>query len=374
MTIAVHISFPGNNHDLTGNFNFQCFSILAARYPDYQFIFLFDKPVPPGIITTANIKTVHVSPAIRNNLLQHFWYNFKLPSFIKKYNAVIFAGNGPVCSLRTGINQCIVVNDTSFLDKNNRNTSGEARYLKKHFKKFVEKATVVAATSSHVLNTIIHVCPKAIDKVRMIGRGLPAKTNLTDHMGIQKFKEAYTGGKEYFLAFITDTSIQNTTMLLKAFSAFKKMQLSNMKLLLLISSVQKENIVKDFDNYKYRNDVIFVIAENEEQVSQFIAAAYAAIYLPVINAVEDHALLPLIYEVPVITANNDFLKGIFCDAAVYSQPAEQHIAEKMMLLYKDENFRNGLVESARLLAKAYTWEKTATNLWQSLTGSATQTA
>ena len=374
MTIAVHISFPGNNHDLTGNFNFRCFSILAERFPAYQFIFLFDKPVPPGIKTTANTKIIQVSPAIRNNLLQHFWYNFKLPAFIKKYNTSFFTGNGPVCSLRTGISQCIIVNDTSFLDKRNGYSAAEARYLKKYFKKFVEKATVVAATSQHVLNTITRVCPGAIGKVQMIGRGLPAKTHLQGLHAIQKFKEENTGGKEYFLAFITDASIQNTTMLLKAFSAFKKMQLSNMKLLLLVSSVQKENIVKDFGNYKYRNDVIFIIAENDQQVSEFIAASYAAIYLPVVNPVEDYALLPIVYHVPVITLSNDYVKAVFCEAAVYCKPGEQQIAEKMMLLYKDENLRNGLVESARQLAGTYTWEKTASNLWHALTGSATQTA
>ena len=97
-------------------------------------------------------------------------------------------------------------------------------------------------------------------------------------------------------------------------------------------------------------------------------------YLPVVNPVEDYALLPIVYHVPVITLSNDYVKAVFCEAAVYCKPGEQQIAEKMMLLYKDENLRNGLVESARQLAGTYTWEKTASNLWHALTGSATQTA
>ena len=45
MTIAVHIAVPEIQNDLSANFNYKCFIILAANFPDNHYIFIFDKPL-----------------------------------------------------------------------------------------------------------------------------------------------------------------------------------------------------------------------------------------------------------------------------------------------------------------------------------------
>ena len=171
---------------------------------------------------------------------------------------------------------------------------------------------------------------------------------------IQGIKDKYSAGKEYFLAFITDATIENAIQLLKAFSAFKKRQLSNMQLILLVSSTQKEGIIKDLATYKYRDEVKILIFENGAQETEITAAAYAAIYLPAINILEEKGLLTLANGVPLITSNNEFCKNLYHEAALYSQADEKDIAEKMMVLYKDENLRNNLLHAGRSIAAAYT--------------------
>ena len=374
MTIAVHIHFSGIGEDLSRNLQFQCFSILADRYPQHQFIFIFDKPYPAGLISAPNIKVLLLPPEIKNPLLQHYWYNFKIPRVLNKYHANHFVCSGMACSLRTNVPQSIVVNELSFLEKKNLYTARETRYLKRFFKKFIAKASAVAITNQAVRNDLAAMFPEAIDKLQLIGYGVPAVSARLSYEAMQQVKDKYSGGREYFLAFITDATIENAVGLLKAFSVFKKRQLSNMQLILLVSSAQKEGIIKDFGNYKYRDEVKIIIPVNNEQENELVTAAYAAIYLPVINTLEDKGLLALSNGVPLLTGDHDFCKSLYHEAALYSEGDEGNIAQRMMLLYKDENLRNNLLHAGRSIAAAYTWEQTAGKLGQSILDTAAQTA
>ena len=156
MTIAVHIRFSDNAADPDNNLHYQCFTILAAKYPEHHFIFIFDKPYPPGLIIQKNISALLLPPQIRNPLLQHYWYNFKIPVLLDRYHADHFVNNAATCSLRTNIPQSIILNDLSFLDKKNLYTAGDTRYLKKYFKKFVAKASSIAVTNQHVRNIFLY--------------------------------------------------------------------------------------------------------------------------------------------------------------------------------------------------------------------------
>jgi glycosyltransferase involved in cell wall biosynthesis len=55
------------------------------------------------------------------------------------------------------------------------------------------------------------------------------------------------------------------------------------------------------------------------------------------------------------------------DAALYADANDHHaIAEKMMLLYKDENLCKELIQKGKQVIQYYSWDKTAELLWQSI--------
>jgi hypothetical protein len=52
-------------------------------------------------------------------------------------------------------------------------------------------------------------------------------------------------------------------------------------------------------------------------------------------------------------------------AALYFDPAQVHdMADKLMLVYKDENLRSSLIEKATPLCKKYSWQQTLEAFWQ----------
>ena len=72
-------------------------------------------------------------------------------------------------------------------------------------------------------------------------------------------------------------------------------------------------------------------------------------------------------NVPVITSINSSMQEIAKDGALYAEAGSHtDIAEKMMLLYKDENLRKELIQKGREVVQQYSWDKTADLLWQSI--------
>jgi glycosyltransferase involved in cell wall biosynthesis len=81
--------------------------------------------------------------------------------------------------------------------------------------------------------------------------------------------------------------------------------------------------------------------------------------VPVLEAMGCH--------VPVITSGNSAMQEIAKEAALYADPNDYNdIADKMMLLYKDENLRKGLIKKGKEIVTQYSWDKSAELLWQSI--------
>jgi glycosyltransferase involved in cell wall biosynthesis len=156
--------------------------------------------------------------------------------------------------------------------------------------------------------------------------------------------------------------------LLKAFSAFKKRQQTNMKLILTGRLAWKYgSFTESMKTYKYRNDVIMTGYVQEEELVKITGAAYGLIYPSLFEGFGVPVLEAMQCDVPVITSAASPMQEIAKDAALYADANSfTDIADKMMLLYKDENLRKQLIEKGRQTARQYSWDKTADLLWASI--------
>jgi glycosyltransferase involved in cell wall biosynthesis len=163
----------------------------------------------------------------------------------------------------------------------------------------------------------------------------------------EAIKQRYTGGKEYFFTGAAGVGEEEVVQLLKAFSLFKKRQLSNLQL--VIAGVRTETLRLRLETYKYRQDVHWV----DRNVGDLRAAAYAVL-LPFEDDSPGVSLLNAWKAgVPAVIARNSRFHEMADDAVLTAgidDPAA--LAGCMMSLYKDEMLRNTLIEkgSARLTA------------------------
>lgn len=369
MKIAVNTRFLLNDYlEGYGYFIYETFKRISTNHPKHEFIFIFDRPFDKRFVFGKNVKAVVTGPPARHPLLWKYWYDFKVPAVLKKYKADVFVSCDGFCSLTTKVPQCLVVHDLAFLHHPLFIKKSHFLFYKKYTPKFLEKARTIATVSEFSKRDILDnykIEPEKIDVVFSAAKEIFHPLNEEEKV---LTKKKYTDGKEYFVYAGAIHPRKNLMNLLKAFSVFKKRQQTNMKLVLTGRLAWKyESFSERLKTYKYRNDVVMTGYVKEEELVKIIGAAYGMVYPSLLEGFGVPVLEAMQSDAPVITSSNSSMQKIAGDAALYADPNNfTDIADKMMLLYKDENLRKELIEKGRHSAKQYSWDKTADLLWNSI--------
>jgi len=345
-----------------------CFELIAEKHPAHSFIFITAKKLPQKKAALQNMQTIVLEQQSTNPLLWKFWYQYKLPSLLKKIKADVLVNGDGVSSLTTGVPQYMLTNDFEFLQHPEWYPPKYARYMKSNTPLFLQKATRIITHTQHFKNEICsryQTNPEKITVIYPVAKPLYQPISNDEKIGI---KEKYTSGKEYFLFNDQINQQTNLILLLKAFSFFKKRQKSNMQLVIIPENIKSDNaIFASLNTYKYRNDVVVVEPEDAAALRAITAAAYTFISVPYVQKDFTKLLHILQSRVPVVASNTSESIEILAGAALYANPASfEDIADKMMLLFKDEDKRNDIIEKGTLVVKKYHLNTSAQLLWETI--------
>ena len=369
MIIAVNTRFLLKDRlEGYGYFAKEILERVVRSHPEHQFYFLFDRPFEREFVFSSNVYPLVVSPEARLPLLWKYWYDIKVPLVLKRIKADVFVSTDGYCSLTAKIPQCLVIHDLGFLHYPETYKKSHVSFLKRNTSKFLKKAKRVVTVSEFSKNDIIKNYKTPSEKIDVVYNGVKEKFQPLVVEEKIRMKQKYTGGKEFFMYVGAIQPRKNLINLLKAFSIFKKRLQSNMKLVLAGRMQWKnEEFYRLLKTYKYRDDVVLTGYLPEEELSLLLGSAYALVYpslfegfgVPVIEAMKCH--------VPALTSRGSSMEEIAIDGAMYFD-ANNHadIADKMMLIYKDETLRNKLIENAKLVVEKYNWEKSSELFWQSI--------
>lgn len=349
-----------------GYFVCEVFSRLTRQHPQHQFYFLFDRPYDDKYLFSDNVTPVIIAPPARHPVLWKYWYDVKLPLVLKKIKADILVSPDGFASLATKVPQCLVLHDLGFLHHPDTYKKSHVAFYKYYTPKYIKKAKVIATVSQSSKKDIIQQYRTPAEKVQVIYSAVKDIFTPVDVEKRMAVKEKYTEGKEYFLYIGAIQPRKNLINLLKAFSIFKKWQRSSLKLVLAGRLAWKNDaFLKLLNTYKYKNDVVLTGYIEESELAGLCGSAYALVYpslfegfgVPVLEAMKSH--------IPVLTSANTSMQEISEAAALYFDPQNpQDIADKLMLIYKDENLRSALIEKGKAVAEKYSWQRTAGLLWQ----------
>lgn len=351
-----------------GYFTREVFRILARQHPQHRFYFLFDHPYDREFIFSENIHPLILPPSARHPVLRKYWFDVKLPVMLRKIGADVFVAANGFCSLNTKIPQCLIVHDPGFLHHPGGHGKSRYRFYRHYIPRFLKKASRIAVDSAFFKNEMVNSYPVAAGKIDVVYQGVREVFRPAAVGEQTAIKEKYTAGREFFLYAGTLQSSPHLINLLKAFSIFKKRQQSGMKLVLTgRADPRDKELLPLLQTYKYREDVVLTNDLKEEELAALTASAYALVCpsLPEGSAVA--VLEAMKCGVPALGSNHPALQEIGEAAALYFSPADPaDAADKLMLIYKDENLRSRLVESGKQVAGKYSWQRTADGVWESV--------
>ena len=340
-------------------FLFTTLNYLTNKFPQHQFLYIFDGPYDDKLILPKNVLPIITGPKTSNSLLLQYWFNYKIPAILRKHKAAVFLSMEGICSLRTKISQCLMVSDLGYLQSPQVIKKAQSSFYKKNMLAFLAKAKAIATVSEYSKKRIADYYKIDAQDISIIHPGIDEIFKPLDWEEKEIIKEKYAEGKAYFLC----SGNSNLINLLKAFSFFKKRQKSNM--MLLIAGNADESFKKEIKTYKYRDEVKMLKDLDTKELAKITASAYAVVYPVLYDDIALPALQALQCHVPVVISNTGALTSIFGEAALFVNPENfEDIAQKMMLAFKDENKVRELVNAGNELMKQYQLDKTADLLMQ----------
>jgi glycosyltransferase involved in cell wall biosynthesis len=349
-------------------FVYESFKKIAASHSNDEFIFITDKPLDVELSSLKNITQLVIETEIKKSLLWQLWYKYKLPALVKKYKADILVNANGICSWRTKIPQCVLVQNLSFLQHPQFTEKKQLRFYKKFIPASLNKAKTIVIVSQAAKETIIEKYKIDDTKINVVHVGINKLFKPIDWKEKESIKEKYAEGKEFFLFAGSADAINNLITLLKAFSFFKKRQKSNMQLLIDVTpSSQLKKFRENLQTYKYRNEVKLLENLHEEELAKITAAAYSFISASLSESTIPTVLMVMKCAAPVIVPDLPVFREICADAALYANPDSfEDMADKAMLIFKDENIRDELIKKGKQQMLLYDWDKTADLLWDTI--------
>lgn len=318
------------------HFIYEIFKIIIAKHNRHTFIFISDKPLEPSFTFSESIIPIEIRQGKFPLLSQ-----LRMSSLLKKYKADVLVTAG---SWKINVPQVLIASDNI--------TPGS-----------LKRSQVVITASEFCKEEIIakyKIDGKAIEVVYKAVDDIFTPQGFEER---EKVNDRYADGNDYFLCTGKNDPL-DLLNLLKAFSVFKKMQKSNMQLLIVSCAKVSKEFSEALRLYKYKSDVIVLGNISNEELAGVTGAAYAFVH-PFFNEGYLQALEAMKCNVPVITSSDEEIIEICSDAALYFNSYDhKDIAGKMMLIYKDENLRQQLIEKGNEQLRKYSSNNSADLLWK----------
>lgn len=358
--IGVSLDTPAD----TGNACTEMTLRMCHQHPEHSFIFFFDQPVPPKLTLPANARAVEVPLKGASLWRRQWWLQWQLPRALKRHRPDVFLAMDGLLSLRSSIPAFLLIRDLSFLN----GVTGEAlnwqRFLQRQTLKYIARAARVGVMSAHLEQSLLQYAPAAASKLEVLPAGIHESYRPLSWDEREAVKKQHTGGVEYFIVTAALHPRNNITPLLKAFSAFKRRLRSNMKLVLAGSATEAgAEIAGSLSTYKFRQDVIWLQDADQPLLAQLTAAAYAMVYPARFDGLALPVYAAMRCQVPVIAIDGPAAREAGKDALLYTDPENlADLADKLGLLYKDEQLRSRLLRNMEALPLPGSWDSCAEQL------------
>lgn len=317
-----------------------------------------------GILSHASILTRRALPGRAGWRL---WYDWQIPRLARHHKADLVMLTAGIAAADPAVPQCLWMPERANPAEGDTGKRYPSIYTGR-LAASLQRAAAVFCFSQRDRAWLAGRYPAGKEKILVL-QTVPAEgVSPSAATEKEKIKAGYVQGREYFLADLTGAGEEEAINLLKAFSLFKKRQLSNMQLVLTgRTSMSAAGMKEKLKTYKYRQDVHWPDDLPETEEWGLRGAAYAALFPADRNTLGTPLLNAWAAGVPAIVINGGLLQemaGRSALGAIAGDPAA--LAAQLMLIYKDEGLRRDLIAGGLDRLGAFRRERALDGVWEGI--------
>ena len=340
---------------------------LVKRYPDDTFILLFDRPYSEVFLYGSNVVPVVVRPPARHPLLWWLWFEWMVPRYLRRYEADVFFTPDGYLSLRAELPQLMVMHDLAYLHYPDFIPRTTLWYYRRYVPRYLRRADVVVTVSRATAEDIGRHFPGYVRQMAVAYNGCrEAFAPLTEEE-IARVRNAYSGGRPYFLFVSALHPRKNAENLLLAYDLYRQSG-GNIDRLMIVGrrAWHTRRLEEIYRKMKYRREVLFTGYLAERELAAVTGAAFASLYPSYFEGFGVPILEALHCEVPVITSNVSSMPEVAGNAALYVDPHAVDEIARAMHEVEDPATRARLIEEGRKQRQKFSWDTTATKIGELL--------
>lgn len=366
MRIGVNVRlFTNHNPEGIGRYMYETLKVMTQEHSRHEFIFFFDRQYSNDFLFAENIIPVIIKPKAIHAILWYFWFEWRLPYYLKKYKVDVFLSPDGFASTRTSVPTCIVVHDLAFVHYPHFFKKATAVYYQKFVPQFLRKARTIAAVSNYTKEDIKTFVPDKEGQITVTGCAASDGFKPITQDKIQFVRDKIAGGAPYFFFVGALHPRKNIVNLLKAFEILCRENVREAKLVIAGRMAWRSNeIKKAIEEFPFKKQLIYHGPVSSDELPDLMAAAYAVVYPSVFEGFGIPILESMLCDVPVITSNTSSMPEAGGDAALYADPQKpEEIALQMKRMLFEPGLRTGLIEKGRVQRKKFSWQSTSERLW-----------
>lgn len=369
MKIAINCWILRNKQiDGIGNFTIETLRPLIATHPEIEFQILCDKNFTEDYFDFPNAKKYHIFPPYRHPLLYMFYMEIVVGFFLKKHKPDLFLSMEGFLCLNTTCKQLPIIYDLNFEHQPKDLPFRNRIYFRTFYPKFARKATRVATISDYSKKDINITYKVSLNKIDNVSCGVKSKFYPLSEETKMDVRNQYSEGLGYFFFIGSMHPRKNIVRLLQAFEKFKIETGSLLKLILAGNIFWGDETVQAvLIDMKFKEDVIFVGRVSDAELLNLLGSAFALTFVPTFEGFGLPIVEAFQCDVPVISSNTTSMPEVVGDAGLLADPfSVDDIAGQMALLWQNENLKHNLIIKGRDQKKLFSWEKTASLLYDSI--------
>lgn len=351
-----------------GIFTRETLSRITQAHPEHQFYFIFDREYDPSFLFHDNITPTVAHPQARHPYLWYLFFEYGIPLKIKKIKPDLFLSTDGWIPTGLDLPVVNVIHDLNFQHHPEFVPPVVRRYYDRFFPKFARNATRLATVSEFSRQDIHDSYQVPFDKIDVVYNGANPIYQPYPEERKSHIKQQYTNGCDFFLFVGLIHKRKNLDNIFRAFDQFKQRSGSADKLVVVGDKKWWAGEIEDtYLQMQHKDDVVMLGRQQTEVLSALTASATALVYAslfegfgqPIVDAFNAHT--------PVITSNISSMPEVAGDAALLVNPYKvEEIADAMYRLQQDPPLRDSLVERGIARKGLFTWDRTASVLWETI--------